>query len=47
MPKVKKVISYKVIKNGHVTHHRTKKAANKKGHGTTHHVRHHRKKHIV
>ena len=47
MPKVKKIISYKVIKNGHVTHHRTKAAAKKKTHGTTHHVKHHRKGGIV
>ena len=47
MPKVKKVISYKVIKNGYVTHQRTKSAATKKAHGTTHHVRHHHKRRTV
>ena len=42
MPGVKKEIRYKVTKNG-----KTKRAANKRAHGTTHRVRHRRHKHVV
>ena len=45
MPKVKRIVRYKVTKNGHTTTHKTKTAARKKAHETmsTHKHRHRRK----
>ena len=49
MPRVKREIRYKVVKNGKVTHHETKSAARKRAHGVSHAVRHqhHRKRMVV
>ena len=47
MPGVKKNIRYKVTKNRKTTQHKTKHAANKEAHRTTHRVRYSRNKHVV
>ena len=47
MPGVKKEIRYKVTKNRKTTHHKTKRAANKRANGTTHRVCHRRHKPVV
>ena len=48
MPQVKKVVRYKVVKNGHTTLFKKKSAARKRAHGVSHAPTHHRRKrHIV
>ena len=48
MPKVQKVVRYKVVKNGHTTLFKKKTAARKRAHGESNPVRHHkRRRHIV
>ena len=48
MPQVKKVVRYKVVKNGHTTLFKKKTAARKRAHGGSHPVRHHKHiRHIV
>ena len=48
MPKVQKVVRYKVVKNGHTTLFKKKTAARKRAHGGSHPVRHHKHiRHIV
>ena len=47
MPQVKRIVQYKVTKNGHTTTHKTKEAACKKAQESmSTHKRHH-KKHVV
>jgi len=44
MPQVKKVVRYKVVKNGHTTLFKKKSAARKRAHGESHPVRHHKRR---
>ena len=47
MPQVKRIVRYKVTKNGHTTTHKTKAAARKKVHGSMSAHKQHHKKHVV
>ena len=47
MSKVKRIVRYKVTKNGHTTTHKTKAAARKKAHGSMSTQKRHHKKHVV
>ena len=48
MPKVQRVVRYKVVKNGHTTLFKKKTAARKRAHGESHPVHNHKhRRHIV
>ena len=42
MPQVRKVVRYKVVKNGHTTLFKKKSAAHKRAHGESHTAHHHK-----